>query len=268
MGSLTPELCAETRSLSVGMDALCCLPRFSNLQKLVLRPGEIRPGSLAYLYGIQIRTLLIDYVSDEIDDYTLDLSGFPALELLNSRTAYNFKHADRCKTLRTLRVQNWAEPDLVLLRHSAIAAVSITGGKLRSLHGIEECGLLSLSLSCQRRLSDISALTEAAGLERLEIDRCPKIDLEALPPLPALEYLALYGSQNVQSLAFLGRFPRLRRFLFDIAVEDGDLSPLSKLSHCVSLIDRKHYNRKDRELPKSDAFCFGRLPERLEILPG
>ena len=46
VGSLTPELCAETRSLSVGMDALCCLPRFSNLQKLVLLPGAPQVGRL------------------------------------------------------------------------------------------------------------------------------------------------------------------------------------------------------------------------------
>lgn len=263
--ALSPEICSNERNVAVDMDALSCLPLFSRMEKLVLRPGEIKPGNLGCLKGLKIRALKLDYVSDEIDDYTLDLSWFPALELLTSQTSRNFKNADRCRTLRTLRVQNWMEPDLEILRGSQLTALELMSGRLRSLRGIGRSGL-SLSVSNQRALADVSAL-ECMELESLEIERCPKIDLEALPALPDLEYLALYGSQHMQSLALLRRFPKLRHFLFDIFIEDGDLAPLNALEHSVSLIDRKHYNRKDRELPKSAPFRSDRISAWLAILP-
>ena len=139
---------------------------------------------------------------------------------------------------------------------------------MKSLHGIEESGLLSLSLSHQRGLSDVSALQSLIELESLQIDHCPKIDLQTLPALPHLKYLELYGSQTVQDLGFLGNYLELDHFLFDIRIADGQLAPLLSLSHSVSLVDRAHYSLKDRELPKaSTPFHSDCIPSWLEILP-
>ena len=268
LDALSPDDCREERNLVLDMDALSCLPLFPNLKKLVLRPGEIKSGTLEHLKGLRIEALKIDYCSDEFDDYTLDLSWFPELELLVSRSSRNFANAKGCPRLQTIIVTDWMEPDLGSLRQSSITALKVLRGKLKTLHGIEDSGLLSLSLSYQRGLSDVSALQSLIGLESLQIDHCPKIDLQTLPELPHLKYLELYGSQTVRDLGFLRNFPQLDRFLFDIRIAGGQLAPLLSLSHSVSLIDRAHYSLKDRELPKaSTPFHSDCIPSWLEILP-
>lgn len=268
LDALSPDDCREEHNLVLDMDALSCLPLFPNLKKMVLRPGEIKSGTLEHLNGLKIVALKIDYCSDEFDDYTLDLSCFPELKLLVSQSSRNFQNAKGCPRLQTVIVADWMEPDLGSLRQSSIAALKVLRGKLKTLQGIEDSGLLSLSLSYQRCLSDVSALQSLIGLESLQIDHCPKIDFQTLPELPHLKYLELYGSQTVRDLGFLRNYPQLDRFLFDIRIADGQLAPLLSLSHSVSLIDRAHYSLKDSELPKvSTPFHFDRIPSWLEILP-
>ena len=268
LDALSTDDCREERNLVLDMDALSCLPLFPNLKKLVLRSGEIKSGTLEHLKGLRIEALKIDYCSDEFDDYTLDLCWFPELELLVSQSSRNFQNAGGCPRLQTVIAADWMEPDLGSLRQSSIAALKVLHGKLKTLHGIEESGLVSLSLSYQRGLSDVSALQSLGELESLQIDHCPKIDFEMLPEMPHLKYLELYGSQTVQDLGFLRNYPELDHFLFDIRIADGQLAPLLSLSHSVSLVDRTHYSLKDMELPKAARpFYSERIPYWLEILP-
>ena len=42
----------------------------------------------------------------------------------------------------------------------------------------------------------------------------------------------------------------LKTFVFSVNVRDGDLSPALNLSYVYSEKNRKHYNLKDKDLPK------------------
>ena len=42
----------------------------------------------------------------------------------------------------------------------------------------------------------------------------------------------------------------LKTFVFNMYVDDGDLEQCKNLSYVYSEVDRKHYNVKDKDLPK------------------
>lgn len=122
-----------------------------------------------------------------------------------------------------------------------------------SLNGIEMTDQIQcLYLYYNRLLSDISALSRVKGtLKALRIENCPKIkDFSVLSELTNLELLQLSGNNTLSSLDFLKNMKNLKTFIFSMNVLDGDLSLCMDLSYIYSEKDRKHYNLKDRELPK------------------
>lgn len=122
-----------------------------------------------------------------------------------------------------------------------------------SLNGIETSRKIQcLYLHYNRSLSDINALRKVNGtLKALRIENCPKIeDFSVLGELENLELLELSGSNVLPSLNFLKTMKNLKTFTFSMNVLDGDLSPCMDLSYVYSEKDRKHYNWKDKELPK------------------
>lgn len=124
---------------------------------------------------------------------------------------------------------------------------------IQTLDGIEKHQQLrSLALYHNRSLSDISALDSIGGtLQTLVIEGCPRIsDFAVLSSLVKLEHLQLYGSNVLPTLAFLKKMPNLKIFTFTMNVGDGDLS-LCKDIQYASCKNRKHYNLKDSQLPKS-----------------
>lgn len=122
----------------------------------------------------------------------------------------------------------------------------------RSLDGIERYPLQSLSLSYLRGLTDISALSGCANtLRSLAIDACGKIrDFSCLHALTNLEYLQLHGSNSLPDLSFLKNMPRLKVLNFTMTIEDGDLTPCLDLPYATFSRGKRHYNLKDRDLPK------------------
>lgn len=92
-------------------------------------------------------------------------------------------------------------------------------------------------------------------LKELAIDACSKIqDFEVLNTLENLEYLYLEGNNKIPNLQFLKNMKKLKVFVFTMNVEDGDLRACMEIPY-VSCRNRKHYNLKDRDLPKN-------LPEK------
>lgn len=127
---------------------------------------------------------------------------------------------------------------------------------LKSLAGIERFDeIQDLSFCYMRSLQDISHLSHAAGsLRVLSIENCPKItDFSVLYDLVNLEHLDLCGKNELPSLNFLNRMPKLKTFSFSMNVLDGDLSPCLKIPYALSLQNRKHYNLKDKDLPKKSS---------------
>ncbi|NLN03259.1 MAG: hypothetical protein GX166_00305 [Clostridiaceae bacterium] len=89
-------------------------------------------------------------------------------------------------------------------------------------------------------------------LNALRIENCPKIeDFSVLGELENLELLELTGNNVLPNLDFLKSMKNLKTFIFSMNVLDGDLNPCLNLSYVYSGKDRKHFNLKDKDLPKS-----------------
>lgn len=139
---------------------------------------------------------------------------------------------------------------------SRLKEVTLLNCGVQSLHGIDRHkGLESLSLHYLRSLRDISALNSIADtLKLLSIENCPRLsDFSALYNLIKLEHLHLYGGNDIPKLDFLRNMTNLRTFCITMNVVDGDLGLCTNIPY-VSCKDRKHYNMKDRDLPKKNTF--------------
>ena len=104
-----------------------------------------------------------------------------------------------------------------------------------------------------RTLQDISSLSSVReSLRALRIENCPQItDFSVLKKLINLEHLELSGNNTLPSLDFLSMLPKLKTFLFSMNVADGDITPCLSLSYVYMERGRRHYNLKDRDLPKN-----------------
>ena len=65
-----------------------------------------------------------------------------------------------------------------------------------------------------------------------------------------LELLELSGSNVLPNLDFVKTMVKLKTFVFNMNVLNGDLSPCLNLSYVFSEKNRKHYNLKEKDLPK------------------
>ena len=125
---------------------------------------------------------------------------------------------------------------------------------LESLEGFEKCSALeSLLLERNRNLEDISAISSIAStLKVLDIENCSKIStFECLSSLVNLEVLRLMGNNTLPNLGFLQHMPKLKMFSFSMNILDGDLSMCTGIPYVSSERNRKHYNIRDKDLPKN-----------------
>ena len=271
MEELTKEGPRCNRNIEISMDALPCLQYLPNVEHLILTSGYVSdPGDLQFFTGLKIQSLEINYYAYDIDVMTIDLSVFPVLELVFSRTQYGFKNVAGCASLQTLIVQEWLTEDLQALSSSSIKALEIFSiGKLKSLSGIENMRhLVSLSVCNQRQLVNCSQL-ESLHLESLKIESCNKVDYSQFPVMPELKVLYLSGKVRFSSIDFVFSVaPNIEQLWLDHVVEDGDISRLLRLKHAVIYRDCRHYSHKDCQLPKvKESFQSKYLPMRFAILP-
>ena len=238
-------------NISIELDALQCLRYFPQATNIILRPGCINTENLDLLYNLSLKRLKLDYFSDCIDDYTIDLGRFTRLKYVFSRSSYNFQNIDKCLSLKKLTVQTWCSYDLKALGNSNLEKLKILSGKLKSIDGI--CGLSYLkylAISYQRSLKDFSEMIHNPNLEYLEIESCGSLNLYQIPSMCHLKYLVIAGSQVIKNCSFFERFPQLEYLVLGVKILDGDISPLLKLKHCALLSDCRHYSHKNLDLPK------------------
>ena len=257
------------QNVSIELDALSCLRFFPHLERLILKPGTIQAQDLRYLSGLPVIAIKLDYYSDCLDEYSIDLAQFPNLQYVFSRSQYNFRNIKSSKTLCTLVVQEWHDDSLQYLRGSSLHALSIFRGQLKTLDGLQSMGeLQSIAVSNQRKLRDATAIWTCTKLESLAFENCNCIDVSILPSLPNLRYMLLVGRNKVRDLAFIKNFPKLEYVILDIAITSGNIDALYCLRHCVILTDHRHYSARNIDLPKSrQRFHSSSIPEWLEILP-
>lgn len=163
---------------------------------------------------------------------------------------------EKIETLRSLGVSDWKKKDLkTLFVSKQLDTLSMIQCSMRSLDGIEQSDSMQcVYLSYNRSLRDISALKKVKkGLKALRIENCPKIeDFSVLSELENLELLELTGKNTLQTLSFIRKLKNLKTFTFTMNVLDGDLTPCLDLNYVYSAKNRKHYNLKDKDLPKGN----------------
>lgn len=123
---------------------------------------------------------------------------------------------------------------------------------IHSLNGIGKYPMQQVNLAYLRRLEDISALAKTAPtLRALSIEACGKIaDFSCLKQLTNLEHLVLLGSNHLPSLDFLRNMPKLKTFVFSMEVDDGNLTPCLDIPYISCNKIKRHYNLKEKDLPK------------------
>lgn len=251
----------HAKNVIVSLDFIEFLDNFTQIEKLIITPGQLSVGVYNVLKKMtSLKSLKIDYEEDKpLSDWCIDLSVFPALEYVFSRSSYNFCNIP--SSLRTLIVMKWYDVDLSLLYNSSIDSLCVWGGKLKTLKGIEHTPIQILSLGNLRYLKDISHI-EMMPLKILEIDSCNQIiSLENLSS-DTLEYLMVYGKNKVQKGSFVKNFKNLKRIILDIFIEDGDLSSFDSLEQAVILTDKRAFNRNNAQLPKASyGYMLKNIPE-------
>ena len=210
------------------------------------------------------------------------LENLPAVKFLNCETKYGFNFSNSSSVdysnikgieavhlvgdghtnsnlITTMKSCNISESPkkflLDVINGTNLDYLTLFQNKFKSLEGIETFKKLSyLKLSYNRFLGDLSNLEFLGNsLKELHIENCPKIkDFSFLEKLDNLEVLTIYGNNSLPNLDFIKKLKSLRCFAFNVIVENGDLSPCLNIEHVYSAIDKKHYNLKNKELPKSD----------------
>ena len=106
-----------TDKMAISLESLSLLSEFPHLKRLVLLPGMTTERGLQTLYTLcGLELLDTDYVETEkrAPD-RIDVSRFPALQALSAQSSWNFCGISGCNSLRTLKVREWHEKDLLEL---------------------------------------------------------------------------------------------------------------------------------------------------------
>ena len=253
----------------ITMPSLDILHDCPTLQFLHISPHQDSPEVYDFspLYGREIKDLHCEnkYRTTSAGPYigTIDCSQIYGLESLSICANKGVLNFNRIETLKSLIVGDYtsANRDLTDLFVSAeIDTLRLLEGRTVSLNGIEKAPKLQyLDISYNRCLEDISALAKVKdSLKSLNIANCARIkDFSVLYELENLEKLEIWGSNTIPSLDFVKYMPNLKTLFLEINIADGDITPCLDLRSAKLMKDRKHYNLKDKDLPKARKVVFG-----------
>lgn len=223
----------------------------------IIPAGNVANGfDYSPLYDMyQIKSLQCSTIygfKEEFSTY-IDCAKINGLENIHVSNL-EYKNFNTVETLKGLGLSNYKNRDLSEAFVSTILdTLSIFQSPIITLEGIQKSQKMQcLYLHYNRSLQDVSALKNVKKtLRALRIENCPKIkDFSVLGELENLELLELSGSNELESLSFLKKMKNIKTFIFNMNVNDGDLTPCLDLSYVYSEKNRKHYNLKDSELPK------------------
>lgn len=253
----------NSNNIAISLSDLQILSPFINLKKIILLPGVISEQGKEIFYKLKsIEFIAFDYEDDEEYDLDrIDVSQFPNLQAIVSRSSINFINLSQCISLKTLKVRNWNETDLTLISGlEKLDSLELTLGKVRSLNGIEKTSIQCLTLSYLKNLIDISSLVLCSNLKALRIDHCPNIIVyeNVLSKLHNLVLLCITeGKGSFQNLKFIEFLKNLQFFVTDFNILDGRIDLLKKLPYSSILQDRRHYNIKDNDLLRENSALRG-----------
>ena len=198
---------------------------------------------------------LTDHEEDEKLFSCVDYSRIKGLEELglSGRGHLNYNKLKTLKSLFLSKAKSKAGDLTDQFISPVLREITLMLCNIRSLKGIEQSSVMRrVSLSYNRILEDITPLRAVSEtLEELAIENCPKItDFSILSELKNLRHLQLSGSNDLPSLSFLDGMKNLRTFSFSMNVVDGNLEPCMRLPYASCGKGRKHYNLRDKDLPK------------------
>ena len=186
---------------------------------------------------------------------TLDLEEFSSLKFFDGTCSPGLVLPRATQALEGLTLDRF-KPNANGLRDVAryknLRALSLSGGTLSSLTGIESLASLRfLGLFYMRKLKSVAELSCSSppNLKSFTMANCRSITgLEALDNLERLETLAFKKCSAIRSLRFLSRLPNLREvFLYGTEVEDGDMSPLVGLE-TAHFSNKAHFSHSRQEI--------------------
>lgn len=186
-------------------------------------------------------------------DYS-KIHGLISLSVDANKKTLNYNKAETLKSLDVFGFKNKSHDLEDLFCSKELDTLRLIQCGIYSLDGIEVSHKMQcIYLHYNRSLRDIGALRKVKDtLKALRIENCSKInDFSVLGELENLELLELSGSNTLPNLDFIKAMKNLKTFTFNMNVLDGNLSSCINLSYVYSEKDRKHYNLKDKDLPKA-----------------
>lgn len=207
------------------------------------------------LYAETMYGLGAMYKGEKVMISAIDYSKIKGLKKAVLSGALGHVNVRLAEDLEILDTVGFPDADNLLedIPTKSLECLGICESSIRSLDGIQNASKLrKVDLSYNRRLQDISQLVHLKeSLTSLEIDRCGKIkDFSVLHELSNLERLELVGNNDISDLSFLRKMPKLKYLHLTMNVLDGDLSLCKNIDHVDLKKNRKHYNLKDKDLPK------------------
>lgn len=186
---------------------------------------------------------------------SIDYSKINDLESVSISGSGHFNY-NTIRNLKTLGISGYKESNLTnMFSGDNLDSLMIIQSNIKSLEGLQTAPKIKcLYLYYNSHLNDISALRAIKeSITALRIENCNQIkDFSVLSELKNLEMLELSGNNTLANLDFIKSMKNLKTFIFSMNVLNGDLSPSQSLPFVRSLKDRKHYNLKDKNLPKGE----------------
>ena len=181
---------------------------------------------------------------------TIDCSKIKNLRTLYVRGT-GYENVSMVDTLEKLYISDCVISSIDC--YPKLKMLELTSCKLNSLQGLEGLpSLQQLVIYRNRTLKDISDLRHVTkSLRNLLVENCPQIeDFSSISRLSHLESLSLIGSNDIDSIKFLADLPALKWLILTMNVVDGDMMPALSVPY-VDIKGRKHYNLRNKDLPKS-----------------
>ena len=179
-----------------------------------------------------------------------DFARLPGLEVIHGEWSKKLTGFDRLKKLKHLLLKSLNDEDCSFAEGLAsLEVLRLTGGSVKSLHGIESLSHLhTVRLGHCSSLTDVTALAKLTSLVELSSEKCKYLrDFSLLSGAPKLEKLFV---SELESIAFVPTLKHLKFLKFwDLA--DGNVAPAldaPALEKVDLYPDRKHYTHTKAEI--------------------
>jgi len=182
------------------------------------------------------------------------LSDFPNLSHFAVAKPKKTNFDTSSKSLTKLQILGFNDADTELFRgFPNLQHLNLTGRKIKSLDGLSSCpSIKTLQLFELRACEDYSPIRTLKDLTDLTLYGCSNLGGLEFLPKHGLSSLTIENCKTISSIQSLRDQTDLRVLDFSGStnVEDGDLSPIEKLTKLEALIfdPRRHYNRKRHQL--------------------